>query len=191
MTTVTVDHAPSAPAPASLFRLRRLGDVIAQACVVTAAVALLVIVAINGANVVGRYFFGAPISWAEEMMLFLMVLIVFAASAAVTWRRQHIGIDLFVEWLSPVWNRVATFMTGLIAVLVLGLISYGSLEIVSTLYGFDQRSDALELPVWIPQSFVTAGLALMALMLILRFVCAVLGETAPREAPLAELADQP
>jgi TRAP-type C4-dicarboxylate transport system permease small subunit len=89
------------------------------------------------------------------------------------------------------WNRIATFTTGLIAILVLGLISYGSLEIVSTLYGFDQRSDALELPVWIPQSFLTAGFALMAVMLILRFACAALGETAPSEAPLAELADQP
>lgn len=191
MTVVTADHAPSAPTQASRFGLRRLGDTIAQACVVIAAVALLAIVAINGANVVGRYFFGSPISWAEEIMLFLMVLIVFAASAAVTWRRQHIGIDLFVEWLPPVWKRAATFATGLIAVLVLGLISYGSLEIVSTLYGFDQRSDALELPVWIPQSFVTIGLGLMAAMLILRFACAVLGEAIPREVPIAELADQP
>ena len=55
----------------------------------------------------------------------------------------------------------------------------------------DAHRDALELPVWIPQSFVTIGLALMAVMLILRFACAALGETAPSEVPLAELADQP
>jgi TRAP-type C4-dicarboxylate transport system permease small subunit len=177
--------------PASSFGLRRLGDAVAQLCVVVAAVALLVIVALNGANVVGRYFLGSPISWAEEVMLFLMVLIVFAASAAVTWRRQHIGIDLFVDWLPPVLKRAATFATGLVAVLVLGLITYGSFEIVSTLYGFDQRSDALELPVWIPQSFVTVGLALMAVMLILRFACAVSGDAPPRALPLGELADQP
>jgi TRAP-type C4-dicarboxylate transport system permease small subunit len=185
------DQALSTPAQAVPFGLRRLGDAVARACVVIAAIALLAIVAINGANVVGRYFFGAPISWAEEMMLFLMVLIVFSASAAVTWRRQHIGIDLLVEWLPPPLGRAATFMTGLIAILVLGLISYGSFEIVSTLYAFDQRSEALELPVWIPQSFLTIGFAMMALMLILRFACAVRGESAPQQAPLAELADQP
>jgi C4-dicarboxylate transporter DctQ subunit len=188
---MTSEHTRVAPGRTSSLGLRRLGDAIARGCVVIAAVALLAIVALNGANVVGRYFFGKPISWAEEVMLFLMVLIVFAASAAVTWRRAHIGIDLLVEWLPPVWGRIVTFTTGLIAVLVLGLTSFGSLEIVSTLYAFDQRSEALELPVWIPQSFVTIGFALMALMLILRFACAALGETAPQEAPLAELADQP
>jgi TRAP-type C4-dicarboxylate transport system permease small subunit len=187
---MTSEHSPSAPMQAPSVGLRRLGDVVAHASVVIAAVALLAIVAINGANVVGRYFLGKPISWAEEVMLFLMILVVFAASAAVTWRRAHIGIDLFVDWLPPLWNRMAHFVAGLFAVLVLGMISYGSLEIVTTLYGFDQRSEALELPVWIPQSFLTVGFALMAIMLILRFACAALGETAPTEAPLAELADQ-
>jgi TRAP-type C4-dicarboxylate transport system permease small subunit len=32
----------------------------------------------------------------------------------------------------------------------------------------DQRSDALQAPSWIPQSFVTVGLTLMALMVAAR-----------------------
>ncbi len=71
---------------------------------------------------------------------------------------------------------MATFATGLVAVLVLGLICAGSFEIVSTLYAFDQRSEALELPVWIPQSFITIGFAMMAFMIVLRFVCALTGQ---------------
>jgi TRAP-type C4-dicarboxylate transport system permease small subunit len=185
------DLATDASKPASPFGLRRFGDFIARLSVVIAAGALLVIVALNGANVFGRYFLGKPIPWAEEAMLYLMMLIVFSASAAVTWRRNHIGIDLFVEWLPPFWGRLATFLTGLVAVLVLGFVSYGSFEIVSTLYAFDQRSEAMDIPVWIPQGFLTVGFLLMALMLILRFACALLGETPPREDPLSELADQP
>lgn len=34
------------------------------------------------------------------------------------------------------------------------------------LYAFDQRSDALHLPVWIPQSFLTGGLALTAILIV-------------------------
>jgi TRAP-type C4-dicarboxylate transport system permease small subunit len=34
----------------------------------------------------------------------------------------------------------------------------------------DQRSDALHAPSWIPQSFVTIGLGLMALMMLAKLV---------------------
>lgn len=189
--TVASEHASSVTAQVESFGLRRLGDIIAQVSVVIAATALMAIVALNGANVFGRYFLGKPIPWAEEAMLYLMMLIVFSAAAAVTWRRNHIGIDLLVNWLPPFWGRVATFATGLIAVLVLGLICYSSFEIVSTLYAFDQRSEALELPIWIPQSFITIGFAMMAFMIVLRFVCALTGQNPPAEEPLSELADIP
>jgi TRAP-type C4-dicarboxylate transport system permease small subunit len=188
---VTTDHQGLAQPRPAQFLLRRLGDRLAHLCIVVAGIALLAIVAINGANVIGRYFLGSPISWAEELMLFLMVLIVFAGAATVTWRGAHIRIEIFVDWLPPVWQRVAAFTTGLLAVSVLIVISIVSFEIVSTLYAFDQRSDALELPIWIPQSFVTIGSALMAVMIILRFGCALQGMMNLQEASIIEQAKQP
>jgi TRAP-type C4-dicarboxylate transport system permease small subunit len=189
VTVAATDHQNLVrPRPAQ-FMLRRLGDRMAHLCIVVAGIALLAIVAINGANVIGRYFLGSPISWAEELMLFLMVLIVFAGAAAVTWRGAHIRIEIFVDWLPPIWQRITAFVTGLLAVSVLLVISVVSFEIVSTLYAFDQRSDALELPVWIPQSFVTIGSALMAVMMILRFGCAL--QSLSRTDSVVEQAKQP
>ncbi len=173
MTVVASDHQGAAhPKPASLA-LRRIGDRLAHLCVVVAGIALLAIVVINGVNVIGRYFFGSPISWAEELMLFLMVLVVFAGAATVTWRGAHIRIEIFVDWLPPLWQRMAAFVAGLLSVSVLLVVSIVSFEIVSTLYAFDQRSEALELPVWIPQSVITIGSALMAVTMLLRFGCAL------------------
>ena len=48
---------------------------------VIAGTLLVLSVAINFANVIGRYFFSASIYWAEEIMLFLMVGCVFSAMA--------------------------------------------------------------------------------------------------------------
>lgn len=177
MTGVTSDHQSVAHSKPASFALRWIGDRLAHLCIVVAGIALLAIVAINGANVIGRYFFGSPISWAEELMLFLMVLVVFAGGATVTWRGVHIRIEIFVDWLPPIWQRMATFVVGLLSISVLLVISLVSFEIVSTLYAFDQRSEALELPVWIPQSAVTIGSALMAVMMLLRFGCALQGLT--------------
>ncbi|MCR0983779.1 TRAP transporter small permease [Roseomonas populi] len=160
----------SPPARAAGLRavLLRLGDAIAAGCLALCAGALLAIVLINGANVVGRYFLSAPLEWAEELMLFLLVLIVFAGAAAVTWRNQHIRVDILLGYLPRPMRRAATLVTAAVTVALCVAIGRASLEVVSMLLLFDQRSDALEFPVWIPQGFVLAGLGLIALLTLLR-----------------------
>ena len=46
-------------------------------------VAILAGIAINIANVIGRYFFLEPIIWAEEIMIYIMVWTVFIGSVLV------------------------------------------------------------------------------------------------------------
>jgi TRAP-type C4-dicarboxylate transport system permease small subunit len=41
---------------------------------------------------------------------------------------------------------------------------------VALLQSMDQRSDALDAPSWIPQSFVTIGLGMMAFMIAVKLV---------------------
>ena len=47
------------------------------------------------------------------------------------------------------------------------------------LYGFDQRSDALNAPSWIPQSFVAIGLGTIALMMAVKLVQALIRPPSP------------
>ena len=166
MTTAPPPDTPRVPA------LYRVGDAISHICAVIAAAALCVIVVINGLNVVNRYVFGHAFAWAEELMIFLMILIVFAGAATVTWRNAHIKIELITEFLPPAARRIAALVVGVASVIVLAMLDSVSFRIVSMLYGFDQRSLALEMPLWIPQGFVSVGLLLIAVMLVLRAICA-------------------
>jgi C4-dicarboxylate transporter DctQ subunit len=147
-----------------------LCDGISRVCLAVAALSLLGIVAINGANVVARYFFGFPFSWAEELMLFLMILGVFTGAIAVTWRNLHIRIDTLVDRLPPEVRRVVAVVATLASIAILMVVMVASFRLVSLLQGMDQRSDALNAPSWIPQSFVTIGLALMAFMMAAKLV---------------------
>jgi TRAP-type C4-dicarboxylate transport system permease small subunit len=148
----------------------RLGDAVCYVCQVVAALSLLVIVAINVANVTGRYVFGSPFSWAEELMLYLMILIVFSATPVAAWRNQHIRIEALIDH-APFKARWALIVFGaVISVVVLTIAAVAGYQIVSMLYLFDQRSDALHLPMWIPQGFLVGGLTLTAIM----FAAAVL-----------------
>jgi C4-dicarboxylate transporter, DctQ subunit len=159
---------PSKDTPAPNGFIIWLCDGVAHACLVIAALSLLCIVAINGANVVARYFFGSPFSWAEELMLFLMILGVFSGAVAVTWRNLHIRIDTLVERLPPPIRRATMLIASLASIAILGVVMVASFRLVSLLQSMDQRSDALNAPSWLPQSFVTIGLGLMALMMLVR-----------------------
>ena len=147
-----------------------LCDGIAHACLVIAGLSLLCIVVINGANVIARYFFGRAFSWAEELMLFLMILGVFSGAVAVTWRNLHIRIDTLVERMPPAIRRTVMVIASLASISILAVVMVASFRLVSLLQSMDQRSDALNAPSWLPQSFVTIGLGLMALMILARLV---------------------
>jgi TRAP-type C4-dicarboxylate transport system permease small subunit len=149
-------------------RLERIGDLVARTCLVVAAIGLFIIVGINGANVVSRYFFGMAWSWAEEAMLFLLVLAVFAGAVTATWRGAHMQLEMLLERLPPRWQRVAIIFAAFSGVAVLGVLSASSFQVVSLLYRFGQKSTALEFPMWIPQGCVSAGFVLIAMMMLLR-----------------------
>ena len=102
-------------------------------------------------------------------MLYLMIFVVFIGAAIATWRGAHIGIDALVIRLPLALQRLAHIAMSLLAIAILLTIAYAGYTTVSTLYAFDQRSDALEWPMWIPQSFVVGGLTLSAVLIALRF----------------------
>jgi C4-dicarboxylate transporter, DctQ subunit len=158
----------STPAPTGFIVW--LCEAIAHVCLVIAALSLLCIVAINGMNVVARYFFGSPFSWAEELMLFLMILGVFTGAVTVTWRNLHIRIDTIVDRLSPGLRRMLSLIASVASIVVIITVMIASFQLVVLLQSMDQRSDALSAPSWIPQSFVTIGLGLMAFMIAAKLI---------------------
>lgn len=134
-----------------------------------ASVCLLVCsVALNFANIVGRYFFSASITWAEEGMLFLMIGCVFLGAGGPAWSGRHIRMDVFLRML-PEKARDALYLLSDVALvatsLVLVLFAWPT---ILQLQEFDQRSLAANIPLVIPQSLIPIGLLLMAILVLTR-----------------------
>lgn len=144
------------------------GDHVASLGLWLAAAALLVIVALNGCNIVLRYFFLDALSWAEEAMNYLMIFSVYAGAVSVAWRQAHIRIDAFLNLAPLRYRRVANVASTLVLVAILIPVTMASYQVVKQLFQFDQRSDAMHLPMWIPQSIVPAALLLIVVMSLLR-----------------------
>src|ERR1700684_3633530 len=69
------------------------------------AVLMLVAVALNAANIVGRYVFFSPISSAEEIMLFLLVGTVFLGNAIVGFEGKQLRMDVLLHAMPPTLRR--------------------------------------------------------------------------------------
>ena len=126
---------------------------------IIAAVLLVASVAVNFANIIGRYFFAVSLHWAEEVMLFLMIGCVFLGTGLVGWGGKHIRMDVIATCLA-----VAVF----------------AWPVITMLAQFDQRSQAANVPLVIPQAMLPIGLSLMALLIAMRLI---FQESAQRDRP--------
>ena len=162
-----------------------LGTRVSLLGVWAAAAALLVIVLLNALNIVLRYFFFAALSWAEEAMLYLMIFGVYAAGISIAWQHAHIRIDAVLNAAPARWRRTLDVVSTLLLTAILAPVVVASHRVVNLLYEFEQRSDALHLPMWIPQGIIPASLAMIIVMSVVRLlVPASEGRDTP--APMAQ-----
>lgn len=134
------------------------------------AILMLVAVGVNFANIVGRYVFFRPIASAEEVMLFLMVGTVFLGNSVVGWEGKQLRMDVLVQAMPSAIRRTLEVAADLAMIAVcIALIGLGW-PAVEMLAEFDQRSEAANIPLVIPQALVPIGLGLNAFLVGARLV---------------------
>ena len=134
------------------------------------AVMMLIAVALNAANIVGRYVFFRPIASAEEIMLFLLVGTVFLGNAIVGFEGKQLRMDVILQALPPRLRRAFDVAADLAMIAVCAILIVLGWPAVQMLAEFDQRSEAAEIPLVIPQALVPIGLALNALLVAVRLI---------------------
>ena len=72
-------------------------------------------VVINIANVIGRYVYSAPIFWAEEILVYMMIWAVFIGLPAIVIANAHLRMDLFYAMMSARLRRVVDWLATMVA----------------------------------------------------------------------------
>ena len=139
---------------------------------VLSGVLLSLSVLLNFANVIGRYFFNASIPWAEEAMLFLMVGCVFLGNGLVAWSGRYIRMDIVVNMLPAKVRAALALFSDLVFLATTITIVVLAWPVIRDLAAFDQRSQAADFPLVIPQAMVPLGLSIMALLVAVRLITA-------------------
>jgi TRAP-type C4-dicarboxylate transport system permease small subunit len=148
----------------------------------TTAVLMLTAVALNAANIAGRYVFFRPIASAEEIMLFLLVGTVFLGNAIVGFEGRQLRMDVVLHALPPGLRRACDIAADLAMIAVCVILIVLGWPAVEMLAEFDQRSEAAEIPMVIPQALVPIGLGLNALLVGVRLITSL--------RPLSSVHDQ-
>jgi TRAP-type C4-dicarboxylate transport system permease small subunit len=137
---------------------------------VLSGVLLICSVALNFANIIGRYFFHSSIPWAEEAMLFLMVGCVFLGSGIVTWSGRHIRMDVVVRMMPERMHAALDLLSELVFLVTTILLVVFAWPVIRQLAAFDQRSLAANIPLAIPQAMLPIGLLIMAFIVAGRLI---------------------
>jgi TRAP-type C4-dicarboxylate transport system permease small subunit len=139
---------------------RLLGQV-ARIIEVTLALAFILAVLLNFANVVGRYLLGISLLGSDEVQVFIMIGMTFLGAAVVTQRNLHLRMDVLVRFL-PSWLRtLLRIVEQLLLAVLAGFVLSQSYFYARQMLRIGRSSDMAGIPMWIPHSLVALGFALV------------------------------
>lgn len=162
------DDSPSQTTPPA-DAIGRIGERILSVPRAVLAALLLAGIALNFANVVGRYVFEEVILWAEEAMIYANVWFVFLGAALVAWDGQHLKMDLFTSNLPKAPRRMVNLLSTIIVLACCIFVLINSFPVVELMAKNKQVSVAGGIPMTVPHVAVLVGFGLVFLAIVVRF----------------------
>jgi len=126
-------------------------------------------VALNLANVIGRYAVGKPIFWAEEVLVGMVIWGVFFGTAVVSWRGDHLNMDLFYARMGRGSRFAVNCVIASVMVGICLFVAWQSWTILQMFYQTEAVSAGAQIPKVIPHSALMVGFLLSALAVIVRW----------------------
>ncbi|WP_216829582.1 TRAP transporter small permease [Alkalihalobacterium elongatum] len=111
-----------------------------------------------------RYMFNTGLNWPEEFTTFLMAWMTFLGSAIALKQLEHINIDMFVEKLSIRGQEILRFITKLLMLAFIILLTYVGFRFALNSMNF--TSNALGIPLFWPRLSVAFAGALMIIHML-------------------------
>lgn len=135
------------------------------------AVQIVVVLVITTAGVFFRYVIDRPLLGIDEATGFLVVSIVMFGAAEALRRDDHIRIDILIERAGPRARRALDAWACLAVLGFAGLLFWTAWNTVTFSRAFGAYSDGyLQMPLWIPQSTMLVGAALLGLQAVARLL---------------------
>ncbi len=123
---------------------------------------ILVAIAINFVNIVGRYVFLTPLPWAEEVLSFLVIWGVFVGSISACYDNRHLVMDLFVGAFPTPLRRAVEGLILVCLVAFCGFVCVEGFTVVAIMARLGKVSVTAQVPMTVPYMAFVVGFGLMA-----------------------------
>jgi TRAP-type C4-dicarboxylate transport system permease small subunit len=151
-------------------KVERVADALAVTVERILALALILGIALNFINVVGRYVSGATLHGADEIEIYILIWIAFLGAAATSWRGQHLRMDILVNACPPMVRLAVSLLETAVMLAIALFVAVQSFRYVERIYLLGAVSDIARIPTWIPHSAIVISFAVIALIVIVRVV---------------------
>ena len=129
---------------------------------------MLSAIAINFANVVARRLFDAPFVWAEEILVFIIVWMVYTGAVLISWQGKHLAMDLVSSRLRGLPGILMQMLSATIVMALSIFVVSHSYGIILTFMETGQRSIAADIPMYVPHLAIPLGFVLIFIATVLR-----------------------
>ena len=160
---MSLPDAEIPPAPRSMAEI-----IFVRVPYILGGVLIFIAIAINFANVVGRYLFFTAVYWAEEVLVFLMIWGVFVVAVSITFQGAHIRMDLFSASMRSPMKEIMGVFTALLMFGCTAFVAFQSYRVVSLYAVAGSSSITANIPLTIPHSALMVGFTAIAVVALWR-----------------------
>ena len=93
-------------------------SILGQLDVIAACIVLFLLLCLTFVNVIMRYIMRSPITWAEEMQMFMFLWVVYLAAGAAFRNNSHIAIEILVDSLPAGPKKNAEIIAFIFSVII-------------------------------------------------------------------------
>ncbi len=133
-----------------------------------AAIILFVLMSMTFADVVLRSAFDAPIQWASELTRLFMAIIVFASLPLVSWKGQHIIVDLMDPLFSRAMGRIRDILIDLVCGVALLWPAKRVWDLAERSRSFGDVTEYMAFPQYLIGWFIALFTAITAIVFVVR-----------------------
>jgi len=144
-------------------KLLRTWDRLNQAIMVLAGILLWGQMVIVNIEIVSRYL-GRPTTWVAEISSILILWIPFMIGGWVLRKEAHVKMDLLIERLSPRFRALINFVTSLIGVIVMFIVTVAGF--LTTLYWIGNKTPTM---LMLPRSPIIGIIFVGSLLFTIQF----------------------
>ena len=137
---------------------------------IVAAIALFFLMALTCVDVIGRYVFNNPLTGSTELTEFAVAIVVFAYLPVISWREEHIVVDLMDNLFSTRMQRIRSNIINIIIAVSLIFLGLRIEVLASRSLRYGQVSEYMEFPVGYIRWFIAIMCWVTAIGLMLNLL---------------------